>query len=53
MTFISWEIKNFQVTFFQDITWIIAILYRAQQIIPLKGALINDKPAGVSISVMQ
>lgn len=29
------------------------VLYRAQQIMPLKETLINDKPAAVSISVMQ
>lgn len=38
---------------FQRISWIITALYRAQQITPLKEALINDKPAAVSVSVMQ
>lgn len=29
------------------------LLFRAQQIMPLKEALINDQPAAVSVSVMQ
>lgn len=38
---------------FQHITWIITVLYGAQQITPLKESLINDNPAAVSVSVMQ
>lgn len=38
---------------FHHISRIITFRYRAEQIMPLKRALINDKPAAASVSVMQ